>query len=385
MNDSLQRSRANPATRLQPPTARDAGRTSFAPPRTFRSQVSWAVLMAVLAIGIILAWLPTQVCIAQDVITLKPNNKGEVRIIEAKVIDWTRQTIFYQANGRQSELPAGRVKQVDYHRNENETLGDRLFEEGKLPQAALAFEHATENVKREWLRRNLLAKRLRCFLATNQIESAIDQFLLIESSESDTRFFSLIPLTWQRVELAASTKEQLLRWLEQEDEIRSLIAASWLLSSHPNESLERLRDLSLSSRAPIAHLATTQQWRTQWFDAKPAGLARWQTSFARMPNDLRAGPALILAQGVQRQAEQTEPPNRYSIQNDALVALLRIPILYPEQYQLSGEALFQANKLLQEQGRPADAERVLRELNDRFRFSLAAGQANEKVEFLDER
>jgi hypothetical protein len=101
---------------------------------------------------------------------------------------------------------------------------------------------------------------------------------------------------------------------------------------------------------------------------------------ARMPEALQAGPRFLIALA-QRQLNRN---GAASLRNEALVGMLQVPILHPEQYQLCGAALLEAYQMLVTADRPDEAQLVLNELQRDFGLSNAALSLTGRVENLDQ-
>ena len=86
-----------------------------------------------------------------------------------------------------------------------------------------------------------------------------------------------------------------------------------------------------------------------------------------MPRDLRAGPYLVLA----------EAQARAGLIEQALVNLMRIPILYPEQRTLCAAALYRAASLLHNKGQTEQAQTLLNELITYYPQTIWAQQATQ--------
>jgi hypothetical protein len=200
-------------------------------------------------------------------------------------------------------------------------------------------------------------------VATGDVMRAADRFTELVATNPQTRFFHLIPLAWQNSERIDGGLAGLFRgWLDGNDPVRGLIAASWLLATDEPTALAKLKQLAVSSDRRIAWMADAQVWRTRWIVADAAELGRWQAAIERMPEPWQAGPRLLAAT-LQKRLQPDE---------SAAIALLQLPILFADRYRISGAALGEAHELLESLGRQDDAAIAARELTTVYPFSPAA-------------
>lgn len=312
--------------------------------------------------------------LAQDLITTVDPDSGQRNQFRGQVLAWDQQQLTYVTGGRERQIPSRRVAGVVYPRNPRHVEAERLFESGRFDQAALALENAAREESRPWVVEEMRARRLQCALAVGQLNVAIAEFLEILRASPQTRYFHLIPLAWNiRERVEGPLAGELQRLLQQEDQATALIAASWLLMTDDTAATDRLRQLAISEDSRIAMLANAQRWRPRVIAATADDLRGWQATIERMPEPLQAGPRYLSAVVQQR------------LQGDsaAVIALLQIPILFPEQYQLAGDSLLRASQLLQRLGREEESARVARELLDRYANSAAAQALQNPVETID--
>ena len=149
---------------------------------------------------------------AQDMISLRDRNTGGIIQLKGHVIDWDAQRVVYDSNGREREIPSRQVVDISYPRSDAQVDGDTYFESGKLAQALQAYENAIETEQRDWIKRDIRARRLQCAAGLGQIEIAFDEFFKILRSAEQTRHFHLIPLAWQKREISPDTQTLLRNW-----------------------------------------------------------------------------------------------------------------------------------------------------------------------------
>ncbi len=312
----------------------------------------------------------------QDRITVINPDTGVLSQFTGQVIAWDRERVTYVSGGREREIPARRVIGIDYPKSAGHQEADRFYQAGRFDQAALALENAMASESRPWVAEEMRARSLQCGMAAGDLNRALVEFLAIYRDNPQTRFFHLVPLAWEARERAPrGLAGELEKLLNDDDPVRSLLAASWLLMTNdPAPAIARLKQLAIAADARVAQLADAQLWRPRLIDADEAELRRWHLAIERMPEALQAGPRFLAAMVQQRLQGDTE----------AVIAFMQIPVLFPEHYQLAGSALGQAHQLLEKLGRTAEAELVARELFQSYGFSAAAGGMQNPVDPLNQ-
>ncbi|MBN1589387.1 MAG: hypothetical protein JW888_07725, partial [Pirellulales bacterium] len=100
----------------------------------------------------------------------------------------------------------------------------------------------------------------------------------------------------------------------------------------------------------------------------------WQKAIDRMPTALQAGPYFVLGRALARQERFDE----------AALAMLRAPILYPRDDALASEALVEAGLMLEKLQRPKQAARLYREVLRDHPSARAATEARARWEAMTE-
>ena len=153
----------------------------------------------------------------------------------------------------------------------------------------------------------------------------------------------------------------------------ALLGASHLITTSARPAaLNRLKQLALGMDGRIARLAQAQTWRAAVVTADARQLARWEAAIEAMPEPLRAGPYYVLGLGwAQRQAWE-----------QAALALLRVPILYPQHRTVAARSLLDAGRSLEKLDRPHQAAGLYRELMKDYPNSRSATEARARLEEL---
>lgn len=289
-----------------------------------------------------------------DVVHLAPqdDSAGEVRI-RGEILDYTGRVIRVRStNGIERSYDAERVRAIETPWLPQQQEGQRAQQTGDFAQAVQQFRVALNKENRIWVRRRIMAEQIWCYRALDQVEPACDTFLLLVASDPNTQYFDCIPLAWLPGE--GVSRQRAESWLDRKTEPAAvLLGASHLLGlgDRRARALEALRLLTGSEDRRVAALAEAQTWRAQPA-IKPAEADRWAAGIERMPPELRAGPYYLLGAALTRQQRWEE----------AALALMRLPILYPRERQLSASALLGAGQALNNLNRPDQARQVYREL-----------------------
>jgi hypothetical protein len=302
---------------------------------------------------------------SQEVITLTEAGDPTVYQVRGQIIRWDANELVWVASGREQRVAAHRVSSVEFARQPAHDEGDQLLALGRFDQAAARYEEALGQENRNWVIEEIRARRLRCAAATGDVSRAVREFMALLQIQAESRFYYLAPLAWQPTDRpAGDLVAEMPRWLEGDDPVLALFAASWLFTQDEEAALRRLRQLATGSDRRIAWLAEAQCWRAQLLTATASELERWETTLARMPEPWQAGPRFLVA----------VVKIRIQGDSDAVVAAMQIPILFPEQYQLCGGALRLAHDGLTRLGRNGEAELVAAELVRSYGLSTAAAR-----------
>jgi len=207
-----------------------------------------------------------------------------------------------------------------------------------------------------------------------QIGQAGDYFLLLLRSDPQTIYFDAIPLAWAPAEVPPELTQKAKLWLARDEAPAAvLLGASYLLtSSGATEAAEKLRALSLDDDPRIAALAGAQRWRTEIATANDHQIDRWGEQIESMPEPLRAGPYFLVGLALARTSRL----------ESAALSLLRAPVLYPRQRELSARALLEAGRVLEKLEQPLEASRLYRELLKRHKEDPSAVEAQQRIEAL---
>ena len=312
---------------------------------------------------------------ADDVVFLKPRvGARDGTRVTGTITDYTgRELLIRTVGDREQSIPAQRIDDVATTLTERHAEADRLFDDHQYSDAEALYRRALADEPRQWVRRMILAQVVRCLRHQNKNEQAASTFLLIVQNDPSTQYFDAIPLVWRSTELPLAAERRATQWLRDErDPVARLIAASWLLSGPPElreEAKRTLETLTRGTHRRVAQLAEVQRWRTQIVTADRE-IARRQAIVADIEPFLRAGAYHLLGQALLRQRHYQQ----------AALALMRVPILYPGESGLAAESLLAAAEALEKNEQMDEARICLRELLRDHPGSTAAAAAKSKLE-----
>jgi tetratricopeptide (TPR) repeat protein len=257
------------------------------------------------------------------------------------------------ASGRQEQISLDRIVATETPKVKDHIAADRFFREGKYRDALVAYRNAVEAEDRAWMRREILAQMVVCYQRSGRIAEAGQTFSVIVRSDPGTQHLAVLPLSWTPHQPPPDLQRQAKSWLEDDLPAMGLMGASWLLNSADRAAAEdRLRTLATGQDANVAMLAEAQRWRTRIVTATPQDTQAWQRRIEQFPEMLRAGPYLTLGRALARLEQHQQ----------AALVVMRIPILYPLQYDLAAEALLLAGEQLTQAGNQQEARSVFVEL-----------------------
>jgi tetratricopeptide (TPR) repeat protein len=326
----------------------------------------WVVYCAFLVLP---GWSPIR---AEDRVVVIDRSGREV-IRTGEVLHYsTRELAMRLPQGTEVRVEADRVLRVETPRSPQHKEADKLFQSRQYGPALATYRQALESESRLWIKRVLYAQTIRCLRNEGQVNSAATAFLVLIEEEPQSRQVDAIPLAWTATAEDVSLDAKFRTWLEDRSQPWArLIAASWLLpGARRFDAKSTLEQLARNEQAPISELARVQLWRTQVADVSPFQLERWKDQTERLPESLRAGPYFVLGQALgQRDSSEA-----------ALLAFLRVPLLYSEQHHLAAEALGEAARLLEADGNASAALRLRRELIRDYSNTVAGRHAEQQMQ-----
>ena len=313
---------------------------------------------------------------AQDTVYLLPTEASRAGTrVTGTITEFTgRELLIRTASGREQMIPAARVDDFATEYTQQQVDADLRFAENKFATAEAQYREALTAESRQWVRRQIMAQIVWCLRNQGRHADAAKTFLLIVENDPTTQFFDAMPLTWLRTDLDLAAERQADTWLRDDrDPAAQLIAASWLVSGQAaarGEALRALEDLTHARDLRIAQLAEMQLWRTQIVTTTARDIPRLHSAVNRLPEPLRAGGYYLLGQAYARNNQHQQ----------AALAHMRVPVLYPNERALSAEALLAAADALTNSNRADEARNCLRELLTKHPGSTAAAAAKSQLE-----
>jgi tetratricopeptide (TPR) repeat protein len=319
---------------------------------------------------LLLAAIVNAPALAQDVVRVA-NATSDQGYAEwrGRVIDYTGRELRLQLpSGVERAFPADQVLQVETERGPQHAEADKRFARGEFDAALNLYREARASEPRPWVRRQITARIVWCHRSLGQMEWAGKEFLdVLLAGDPTTPYFACIPLAWFPSPASLSMERTAQEWLGR-DELPAavLLGASHLMSSASRgKALEKLNKLAADPDPRVRLLAVAQTWRPLVVTADERQLARWRATIAEMPEPLRAGPYYVLA-SAEAQRQNWE---------EAALAWLRVPILYPEHRLLAARSIVEAGRSLEKLGRSGQAAGLYREAVETYPDTPAAAEA----------
>lgn len=308
---------------------------------------------------------------AEDAIIIATGEDAQGRSRKTgEILDYTgKELLFRTSVGTRTAIPSRRIVRIETKWTPEQVEGDRFFAQHDF-DAALAKYHAAGPLdKRVWVRRRLLAKSVWCFRALGEFQRAGDTFLLVVQSDPATQYFDSIPLAWRPTQPSLALEQRAAQWMADKRPVAQLMGASWLLSTARGAATAALRELTYHRDPKIAALAEAQIWRTEIVTVKESELESWQRRIDKMPASLQAGPYFVLGRALSRQGQSEQ----------ASLAYLRIPILFPRHRALAAESLLVAGRELEKIERVGEANILYRETVEHYPESPFATEAKQRI------
>lgn len=285
-----------------------------------------------------------------DVVVVKRHDKpGETLERRGVIHNWRGPELEMETSGTNRRIANEDIVEVRTIWPVAWTEAERMISERQFAAAVEPLTAALAEETRSWAQAILRDKLIRIYDLLGQPESAAEQFLLLIAEDPETRFFPSIPLAWQTSPVSPRMEQASQKWMATNIPALRLLGASWLLGTPGrNDAVRVMKELSQDIDPKIAHTASAQLWRTEWVSIDAPTLARWDQQIERMPSRLRPGPLMQLA------AAQ----DRLGMRDQAIISLMKNPILYPENLSQSRASLELAAGLLSKQDKEQDASRI---------------------------
>jgi hypothetical protein len=315
-------------------------------------------------------WVSPCACAKQDVVTVR-GPEGELRQRTGVVLDVNQERLLLDVNGREQKIPFDQVVEFHTALDPLAATADQLYAERKFELAFDEYGKGNEATTPAWMRRRLLAGRVRCATQMHAWVQAVENYLQLVQSDPRTQYFGEIPLVWAASSGDVLVARQVPQWLASNNRLERLIGASHGLSDQNRAaSLQALTDLIRDPDPRIAALAVAQQWRSEPRPSREQ-LLQWESQLGQMPESLRAGPIYLLGNAWVAHDRQR-----------AVLHLMKLPVLYGDQFELAGRSLSVAGDQLLKLEQVESAKIVLQELVDRHGGTPEADAAEQTLQNL---
>jgi hypothetical protein len=320
--------------------------------------------MAAAAVGI---WLALgSAAQPQDVVYFShPRTRGETRLT-GEVLDYKGKQLQIRVEGQVRTVSAEQVRKIEFRKQAAHVEGDKLFAAHDFSEARNRYQKARLAEPRAWVQRLLVAQIVWCDRHLEQLEVAGDRFLSLLADDPETPYFEALPVVWVARPLSPAAEAKALAWLAGDQPVAHLLGASHLLMTrHRAAALDKLQTLRFDKDARLAGPANEQLWRSEIATASSAKVAQWQEELNKVPERLRAGGYYVIGSALARQPQPDE----------AVLALLRVPVLYPQERNLAARCLADAARLLEGASKVDEAARLKRELTTKYAETRDAEEA----------
>lgn len=322
-----------------------------------------------LAVGVLAGCVAARADEDTVVYTAGPEARGRLTV-SGTILDYTGEQLRIRTDaGRELVVPTDRISEIKTKWTAAYEDGDRLFAAGDFAAAIDKYRQALRDEQRVWAERQILARSVRACCHVEDYGRAGELFLRLVTSDRATQHFEVIPLAWWPHRPAPGLQQQAAGWLANSREpVAQLLGASWLLESTQRPAaVAALEQLQKDRDRRVSQLAETQRWRTRCSVASEDEVRGWETAIGRLRADLRAGPYFLLGQGWSTVGHHEQ----------AVLAFLRCPVLYPGDRRVAASALLSAARELETIGQRDEAAGLLRELRQRYPDSRAAAECGD--------
>ena len=306
-------------------------------------------------------------CFADDTVVIKTGADGKgQRKLSGTIVSFDAQSLTMRSStGRDNRIPATAIISYETTWPKDKIDADRLFASRKFDEALAKYRSVSRQESREWARRLIQADVVWCLRSSAQPGEACNEFFRLMDMDATKQNIAAIPLAWSTPRPTPSLERRARTWLDNKMPIVRLMGASWLLSVDRGQAVATLERLTSDPDLLIAKMAEAQLWSTKIVTASEGDIGKWTQMVAGMPEVLRGGPYFALGRALayHKQPEQ------------AALAFMRVPTLYPKDSQLVVEALLAAAAELEKLGRTEEASSLYRELVNDFQETPQAAQA----------
>lgn len=297
---------------------------------------------------------------ADRLVVRRPGSQGKIEL-QGEIREYLGEEVTFQPSdeGPIQTWRGAEIVLAEPGRNEPHQRGRQAIVQDPA-QASADLERALADETRPWVRREILSDLVRCAVFHGQFAVAGSRYLAIETSDPETRHLEVIPLRWNREPASRDDRAAAVKWLRSKSVTANLLGASQLLldPEFTSECEATLRRIGRGDSLRLQSLAQWQSRRIEAFSGRPrlSDLQYWQKSFDQLPANLRAGPAYLLAEALDRRAESALAASYW----------LRLVTHDASDLRLMAESLERAADALQTAGQTSEAAALRDELQRRF-------------------
>lgn len=304
--------------------------------------------------------------VAADKVTVTDASGEKSLVRKGTIVDFKGATLTLElASGRETKIPTGRVRRIEADWSEPHIAADARYEQHDYRTALNLYRKAFNKEQRAWVKRRLLERVIRCYRNVGKEADACRMFERLVKEDPNTPYLACIPLSWPTKQCPADVKAIVASWLRDDQlALKRLVAASWLLVNNRSQSIAALRDLGRDSSKSINSLAVAQLWRAELLTMKESRLSWWREQLESTPPELRAGSYYLLGESF----------TKFGQQDEATLAFLRVPTMFPHEVSLGQQCLSSAANIFQSQSHRQEAVNAL-QMSVELDSSSVRGQA----------
>lgn len=312
---------------------------------------------------------------AEDTVQARGAEGGKA-VHRGEIVQYDERGVSLKlANGKILNFEPSRIIAVLTKFSTAHQTADEAMQQRDYARAATFYERALAEEKRLWAQRRIRSGLVVALRRSDQLRRAGEEFLQLAADRTDAEIMAIAPLIWLPNEtIPPDAVQTAQRWSnDQERPLAMLLAASWLLGTDEREKAgDILGQLETHTEQRIGWLARAQTWRTKLATAPRDEIDRFRDLIQKMPEGIRAGPQYLLGRAYEAKGAPV----------DAALALLWVPFVYESQDRsdLAADALLRAGQASERAGLPSDAQKIYREVVEKYpgtTWATAADQ-NEK-------
>lgn len=267
------------------------------------------------------------------------------------ITDILGKELTLEVSGRTVKLPMSRVSDVRAEWSTTHASANQKFAARDFESAVDLYRQAFRDEPRRWVQRKILARVIQCYHNTKRDGEAAKMFARLTQDDPETIYFDTIPLAYELRRCPSDVRSVVQDWLSAGNRpAERLLAASWLLVDNRDVAIATLKELGRDASANVSSLAVTQLLRAEMLTLQESRIAWWREHVDSMPSTLRGGAYYLLGKSYAR----------FGKTDDAVLAWLRVPVMYRDDVELSQRSLIESARVLTDSHRD-EAKRLYRD------------------------